>query len=369
MEQFIYKSLLMVDNTVNIISVMVSIVSAILSIAIEIKKRRKNGKEGRIWALLCIVSVLVIVGSVVRANLVVTPDVVGYTYQDACNVLSNNELKYTLVVNNGLCVTEQTPSAGTIIKKGTKVELITEPIGNNDEVRERWEKSLDVDYGNVEITFKEIDITLTRDYETIECFGEQIKEYNVKKAYLIEETSGVEYHNYVIQGDSMIFEEIPKGINFKFYVLLDGYEEAWTDVMISSQNTINNIYNFNLGIYKSEMDILLPTTFYVANKDGSSIMNVNYMDNIKMWVMWPYNNVWYGDYYTDARGRFEYSICINEDKKIKVYIENPFDNGNNYECEVTLHALKIGEPVNNDIIFLNKDGTCEVISESKYFLW
>jgi len=34
-----------------------------------------------------------------------------------------------------------------------------------------------------------------------------------------------------------------------------------------------------------------------------------------------------------------------------------------------LYAPKFGEPNPKDIIFLNKDGTCEVVSTEEYFAW
>lgn len=73
-------------------------------------------------------------------NITQVPDIVGKTYSDACNTLSNNDLSYNLVLDNGIYVMEQDPVAGTIVEKNSRVELVTEPIGNNAEVKRIWEE-------------------------------------------------------------------------------------------------------------------------------------------------------------------------------------------------------------------------------------
>lgn len=93
------------------------------------------------------------------------------------------------------------------------------------------------------------------------------------------------------------------------------------------------------------------------------------MPNVKLWVQWTEEIAWKGDYFTNVDGEFPYTILINKNQKIKVRILNPFDNGDDYECEVTLYAPKFGEPNPKDIIFLNKDGTCDVVSTEEYFMW
>lgn len=369
MKEIIYSFLLMLDEATNTGAMIISIVSGVIAIVVEIRKHKAEQKGSWIWKCIIIVSILVILGTITRKNLTEVPDVVGYTYEDAKGILVKYELKYNLVVDKGLYVVEQNPVARTPVRKGTKVELSTERNGNNAELRDGWKGSLNGGYGNVAITFKDMDIVLMDEGQTLECFGPQITNYNVERAFLVEETSGVEYHDYAIEDNIMIFKDIPKGITFKLYVLLSGYEAAETDVIISSQNTVKDTYSFTFGITKSNEDVRTPSTFYVANGNSSTIGKVDYMPEIKMWVMWPDNYAWRGDYFTDESGQFEYSIRINDDKKIKVQLFNPFGNGKDYECEVELRAAVVGEPVDSDIIFLNEDGSCEVIRESKYFMW
>lgn len=187
------------------------------------------------------------------------------TYSDACNILSNNDLSYNLVLDNGIYVMEQDPVAGTIVKRNSRVELVTEPIGNNAEVKRIWEESLDVSYGNIAVTFKDTNIILEDSGKTVQCYGNVLEDYTVKKAYLLEETVGVEYHDYILDDSVMIFKNIPQGIPFKLIVLLEGYEEASTEVTISSQNMEGGTYHFTWAMMSDHTETLLPTIFYVAD--------------------------------------------------------------------------------------------------------
>jgi len=369
MKETFFKIILSVDETVNVVVMIISIVSGIAAIVSEIRMHKEQKKNTWILKCIVIVSILTIACTVARRNITEVPNVVGKTYQDACNILSSNGLNYNLVLDNGVYVMEQNPVAGAVVEKDSQVELITQPIGNNPEVKDIWVGSLGVDYGNVAITFKDTEIILENDGKTAECYGPIITDYTVKKAYLLEENVGVEYHDYTIEDGVMIFRNIPQGIHFQLIVLLEGYEEAKTEVVVSSQNMVDGTYHFTWGITSSNMDMLLPTTFYVADASKSTIENVVYMSDVKLWVQWSGEIAWRGDYFTNTDGAFQYSILINKDQKIKVRILNLFDNGDDYECEVTLYAPKFGEPNPKDIIFLNKDGTCEVVSTEEYFAW
>ena len=131
---------------------------------------------------------------------------------------------------------------------------------------------------------------------------------------------------------------------------------------------VDGTYSFTWGI-TSGRNMLLPTSFYVADATKSTIEDIEYMPGVKLWVQWPEKNAWRGDYFTNTDGEFPYSILISENQTVKVSILDPFDNGVDYECEVTLYAPIIGESNPQDIIFLKKDGTCDVISTDKYFAW
>lgn len=367
MKETFFKMILSVDETINMVVMIISIVSGIAAIVSEIRVQKEQKKNTWIWKCIIIASILVIVCTVARSNMAEVPNVVGKIYQDACHILSDSELNYNLVRDNGVYVMEQKPVAGTIVDKDSFVELITQPIGNNSEVKKIWEESLGVDYGNVAITFKDTSLILAEEGTTKECYGPVITDYTVKKAYLLEENVGVEYHDFVIEDNVMIFRDIPQGIHFRLIVLLDGYEEAKTEVIISSQNMVDGTYSFTWGITSSSRNMLLPTSFYVADAEESTIENIEYMPGVKLWMQWPGKIAWRGDYFTNTDGEFPYSILISENQTVKVSILDPFDNGVDYECEVILYAPKIGESNPQDIIFLKKDGTCDVISTEEYF--
>lgn len=370
MQEAIYRILMTISDSVNTGITIISVVAGVISIA-ELFLGWKKGEKHAVfvWGSVIIVAIAVICMTITRRNLTEVPDVVGKTYQDACNILSNHELNYTLVVDNGLYVMEQNPVAGTVIEKGTKVELMTEPIGNNAEVKARWEADKNVEYGTLAVTFKNEEIKLIGDSgEYISCFGPEIFDYEVQEAYLVEEESGVLYQDYIVENGQLFFKDIPKGIYFTFHVLLKGYEEASTKVILSSQNMVDNIHSFSWSMIQRDANPAYPTTFYVADESNSSVLHVDYMSNVRLWVQWPYDQVWFGEYLTDEAGRFEYGICLSENQQVKVKILDPYNNGVDYECEITLFVPVIGEASNSDIIFLNKDGTCKVISNEEYFM-
>ena len=116
-------------------------------------------------------------------------------------------------------------------------------------------------------------------------------------------------------------------------------------------------------------EMLLPTTFYVADGDKSTVEDVKYLQDVQLWVQWPDGAAWYGDYYTNKEGSFPYGIMINKDQMIRVMLKDPFGNGMEYECELMLYALKIGEFNPQNIIFIKKNGNCDVVRTDEYFMW
>ena len=204
MREMFLRAILTVDETMNMVTMILSIVSGILAIVAEFRIRSRRNKKSWVVKLIIIVSIIVVTCTVVRKNITQVPDIVGKTYSDACNTLSNNDLSYNLVLDNGIYVMEQDPVAGTIVEKNSRVELVTEPIGNNAEVKRIWEESLNVSYGNVAVTFKDTNIILEDAGKTVQCYGNVLKDYTVKKAYLLEKTVGVEYHDYILQDLSLI---------------------------------------------------------------------------------------------------------------------------------------------------------------------
>ncbi len=365
----ILRIILLIDENINTALTIFSTVGGILGIILGFVPRKTLKIKRWLLTVTIFICVIIFGTTIIRRNIVEVPDVVEKTYQDACNILSSKGLNYTLEVDNGIYVMEQNPAAGEIVKKNTQVELKTEPIGSNPEVINEWLKSLGGECGNISVTFRDSEIILEDNGITKECFGPIITDYEVRKAYLYQPDVGVEFHDYNIKNGIMTFENIPQGIEFELIVLLEGYEEAKIKVMISSQNKIDTTYSFTWGMVRSDADMRLPATFYVADASKSTVEDVRYMPDVDLWVQWPEEKAWRGNYKTDEEGKFQYSILTNKNQKIKVRIKNPFDNEVNYECEVTLYALEFGEAFVSDIIFLNQDGTCDVISTEEYFMW
>ena len=159
MKEMFLKAILAVDDTMNTVIMILAIVSGVLSIVAEFRNQSEKRKNSWVIKFIIIVSI----GAI------------------ACTF-----------VRNGVYVMEQNPAAGTIVEKNFQVELVTEPIGNNAEVKRIWEESLNVSYGNVAVTFKDTNIILEDAGKTVQCYGNVLKDYTVKKAYLLEKTVGVD---------------------------------------------------------------------------------------------------------------------------------------------------------------------------------
>ena len=137
MQETIYRFLMTVSDSVNTSITIISIVAWIISMA-ELFLGWKKGEKHIVFVSVSVivVAILVVGMTMTRRNLTEVPNVVKKTYQDACNILSSQDLNYTLVEDTGLYVTEQKPTAGTIVDKGTTVELMTEDFTSTSEKNE-----------------------------------------------------------------------------------------------------------------------------------------------------------------------------------------------------------------------------------------
>ena len=108
--------------------------------------------------------------------------------------------------------------------------------------------------------------------------------------------------------------------------------------------------------------------YWFATNYGGVASYYSLYNNLKKMGYYPFlvENPYY---YTDREGAFPYGILINRDQTIRVKLKDPFENGNEYECELTLHVPEIGEANPKSIIFVKKNGSCNVVSTDEYFMW
>ena len=104
MREMFLRAILTVDETMNMVTMILSIVSGILAIVAEFRIRSRRNKKSWVVKLIIIVSIIVVTCTVVRKNITQVPDIVGKTYSDACNTLSNNDLSYNLVLRTAKCL-------------------------------------------------------------------------------------------------------------------------------------------------------------------------------------------------------------------------------------------------------------------------
>lgn len=297
-------------------------------------------------------------------NKVIVPSVVGYSYENASLILNNMGLRCSVIAKNApQYIVEQQPEAGVIIEEGSMVEVETDSIGNRPELVEAWEQALDVDFSRLEMKLKNTEVSVEGFADgTRECYGTYIDDFIVEDLYLLEPDSGVEYHDFEINGDTITMERIPIGINFVMHLLVSGYEEVEEEIVLSRDVIKNGVLEFDQFLDKIGDNASLNTTFYVKDSEG------NAMKDLRIYIAWEKENYWGGnDYTTTEEGRFKYYIFLSEDRTVGVWIVNPFGNGVDYMCDVTLRYPQIGMSMYEDIIILNMDGSCKVMSEEEYF--
>lgn len=297
-------------------------------------------------------------------NNVIVPSVVGYSYENASLILNQLGLKCTMISKQSpQYIVGQSPEPGTIVDEGTIVGIKTDSIGNRPELIKEWEIANVLEFSSVEMRLKTIEVSV-EGFEDgkKEYYGTYLSSFDIRDFYLIEPDSGVEYREYQIKDDVIIMNHVPCGIKFVMHLSVAGYEELEEDIILSKDNMIDGRLLLDQNLTPSDDNMLLNTTFYVKDSNGKA------MEGLKICIAWEEENHWTGENYTTTNeGGFKNYIFISRDRTIGVWIINPYGNGTDYECEVKLRYPQIGETRRADVVILNKDGTCTVMSEEEYF--
>lgn len=336
---------------------LVAIISAVIS------KKHDEKKPVFIRIALAVLFLLVALVTFVGKNLVAVPDVVGYLYEDARHVLVESNLKYSVLVDNGIYVEAQEPEAGTIVAPGTTIKLTVGQTSCSEEAIAYFENEINAtDFGCIAIQFYEAQVKIMDGSNTIRCFGTDFSDFTVAETYLLQEDYGVKYCNYSIENGKLLFSDIPTGVEYTLYILLDGYEEAVCDgIMLSSINMVNDTFSLNLGLTKDDLEYMPATSFRVADASGK------FLSGVKLEVKFPWKDIWYGDYPSTEDGNFPYVFWLDQNQTVEVCVIDPLGNGQDYYCTVTLKKYQSGDIADDAVIIVSENGTCTVVDESTYF--
>lgn len=315
------------------------------------------------WTFGAIISVVLAVCSVAGNYLVCVPDVTGTLYEDARRVLIENRLKYSLLVDNGIHVIDQIPEAGAIVAPGTVVTLTVEETRSSAGAINLFEKKMNVSqHGTLKVSFYEAKAKLESDGNFVDCFGPLLKDFVVVDAYLQHEADAVKYCDYTVEDDALVFRNIPMGIEFTLYIQLSGYEMMQIKtVQLTALNTVDGVFNPNMGVTSLKNTFMPTTTFRVADEKGS------FLENVDIQIKWPWSDMWYGNYATNKDGQFPYYIWCEMDLILDVCIVNPLNDGSDRYCSVPLSRLYNSSIMDDAIVFILKNGECTIISESDYY--
>lgn len=348
---------------------LISIIGVFVKKHTDKKDDKKDYNTGHAWKTIGLVALAVTFGLValvtyVGQNLVEVPDVKGYLYEDARHMLVDSNLKYSVLVDNGIYVKEQEPEAGTIVAPGTTVKLTVSQTSCSEEAITYFESEINAtDFGNLSVRFYEALVKVVDGAETLRCFGPDFSDFTVAEAYLLQNDYGVKYCDYSIEDGLLTFKDIPTGVEFTLYILLDGYEETKCDgIMLSSVNMVDKTFQLHLGLMKDNLEYMPSASFRVVDSEG------HFLENVDLLIKWSWSDIWYGDYSSNEDGSFPYVFWLDENLSLDVCVVDPLGDGVEYNCTVTLRKYQVGHIVNDDIIIVSKNGSCKVVDEETYFM-
>lgn len=359
MLKYFYELLYGISDLTNGLLSIGSIITGVITIIMQFRSLWKKKKVSWMACFLLGVCIMVVLTTLVRKNLTKVPYILEHTYQDACIQLADNGLTYNAVYDDeNVYIIRQFPEAGTIVKKGTCVEL---------EVISALKYNAPVGEGKISFTFREHKIYIkTRDGVNLETIGRKIDNIVIKSVYLESVEDGYIYDDFYIDGQQLKIDNIPVGINYNVHMALEGYKEYDVNMMLSSQNMDDGVMELEWLIPREKPMQFYTVTFFVADADNSNADNIMYIPNLELYIQWPYRDekyldAWSGNYGTDENGEFSNNIWINEKQEINVKILDPYRNGYDYECSLAL------EKNDKKIIFIKRDGTCTVKTEEEYY--
>lgn len=303
---------------------------------------------------IILLSFLVIAGAWYHEFLTKVPDVVTKPYENAQRLLDDSSLKYNISPQDDLYVLEQSPAAGEIVPKGTEITLKLGDIRTDPEWIRQFEERINAKFGTLKVRLRATEVELRDGANVIACFGPTIDAPVISDAYLLQNEYLVKYTHYTVEDNVLVFERVPIGITFDLTLLVDGYQETTFDVCLTSENMVDKVFTQTLGIIPTEGELSPATYFRVADA------NRKFMSDVQVDIKWGYNEMWHGRYKTNDDGRFAYDIWLMEDQLLDVCLIDPFGNGVDSYCQVSLHKLKPSDSPGGDIIIVSEDNSCYV---------
>lgn len=131
--------------------------------------------------------------------------------------------------------------------------------------------------------------------------------------------------------------------------------------MLSSINMVDNTFQLHLGLTKDNLEYMPATSFRVADSEGRFLENVDFL------IKWSWSDMWYGGYSSTQDGSFPHVFCLDKNQSLDVCVVDPFGDGEEYNCTVTLRKYQVGQTANDDVIIVSKNGNCDVVDEETYF--
>lgn len=295
------------------------------------------------------------------------PDVTEKTYEDAVRILSDSGLRYSLDNNNNkMYIDSQDPKAGSIVRRNTKVSLTTKEVSSNPEIIKSIETKIGAEYTTFTANLFEQDIAYyDQDGNKEGCAGLPIADPVIRDAYLIMDEHNIKYDKYyALEGNSLIFSNIPKGMKYTLHIELEGYSEIKGPTFLLGDvndraTKDGRINNCRISTPKNNSQFMPVAGLRVFSEDGTPVESAEVIVD------------WYRDgvgsvFYTDKDGALPLTVSIDRDITIPVSVEYPADSGNIFKTEA---QMRYDKEQNLDVVIINHDGTFQKTTEKDYFGW
>ena len=358
------------DGIKIIISAIMSVIAVIDLISIFYRKgeQTKNATISVKQKVIILVCLLLLIGMAALSYFCTrVPDVREKTYEDAVRILSDSGLRYSLDNNkNKMYIDSQDPNAGSIVRRNTKVSLTTKEVSSNPEVIKSIETKIAAEYTTFTANLFEQDIAYyDLDGNKEGCAGLPIENPVIEDAYLIMDEHNIKYDkDYKVEGNSLVFSNIPKGMKYTLHIELEGYSEIKDPTFLLGDvndraTEDGRINNCRIATPKNNSQFMPVAGLRVFSEDGTPI------ESAKVTIDWYRDGVG-SVLYTDKDGALPLTVNTDREITIPISVEYPADSGNTFKTEAQMRYDKEQNP---DVIIVKRDGTFYKTNEKDYFGW
>lgn len=339
---------------------------AIIAIVALTSNKQERTKKNIALTIVAIITFLFSGLLVWSDNLAQVPNLFEDTLEISRIRIENANLEVGSISGKGAVVIEQSIPMGTIIPKGTKIDLTTGDYRSSNTAIKEFEDSVGTGRRDFIGQFYRSEIELLSDNLDVQgCFGTKIDNINIRELYLANEEYKVCYMNYELDGGMIIFRDIPSSVEYKLVVHADGYKDAefYIDLSWYDKAFLPLDEPMSLNLTKNNDVFEMASTIILVNDDLKNFLA--WTDISVRWTNEDYfgSDIWYS-YKTNSDGRFPYLVYIHDDYEIEVQVHDK----DGYSIRSTLLLKKaFYENATDYYVQVKNDGSICIMTTEEYW--